>query len=49
MNCICGKKFTVVLIDLERKADGKVIENVTAEYCDECDTYYINSGGISFE
>jgi hypothetical protein len=49
MNCICGKELVEVLVDLTRKADGKAAECITAEHCDECNHYYIDFGGISFE
>lgn len=49
MNCSCGNKLVEVLVDVTRLTDEKIAECVKAEHCDECNDYYIDFGGISFE
>lgn len=49
MKCKCGNITEEVLVDLTRKADGKVAESVAAEFCEKCNAYAVDFGGVTFE
>lgn len=45
----CGGKTVKVVVDVIRKEDRKVAEDVTAKHCVPCNAYFIDFEVITFE